>query len=77
MTPELERLAIEMYVRGLSTRDIEDTFKNKDGKNLISKDGISQITEALSEEYERFCSRELSGMTLSTYSLMPFMKVCV
>ena len=48
MTPELERLAIEMYVRGLSTRDIEDTFKDKDGKNLISKDGVSQITEALS-----------------------------
>lgn len=53
MTPELERLAIEMYVRGLSTRDIEDTFKDKDG--------VSQITEALSEEYERFCSRDLSG----------------
>jgi len=61
MTPELERLAIEMYVRGLSTRDIEDTLKDKDGKNLISKDGVSQITEALSEEYERFCSRDLSG----------------
>jgi len=29
--------------------------------NLISKDGVSQITEALSEEYARFCSRDLSG----------------
>jgi transposase-like protein len=61
MTPELERLAIEMYVRGLSTRDIEETLKGPDGRTLISKDGVSDITEALSEEYERFCSRDLSG----------------
>lgn len=61
LTPELERLAIEMYVRGLSTRDIEDTFRDDDGKSLISKDGVSQLTEALSEEYRRFCERDLSG----------------
>ncbi len=60
-TSELERLAIEMYVRGLSTRDIEDTLKDANGKKLISKDGVSQITESLSDEYERFCQRALSG----------------
>jgi transposase-like protein len=60
-TSELERLAIEMYVRGLSTRDIEDTLKDANGNNLISKDGVSQITESLSDEYERFCQRDLSG----------------
>ena len=59
-TSELERLAIEMYVRGLSTRDIEDTFKDDNGKNMISKDGVSQITESLSDEYNRFCERDLS-----------------
>jgi transposase-like protein len=61
MSSELERLAIEMYVRGLSTRDIEDALKAPDGQPLISKDGVSEITEALSEEYERFCARDLSG----------------
>jgi putative transposase len=60
-TSELERLAIEMYARGLSTRDIEDTFKDANGNNLISKDGVSQITESLFEEYDRFCQRDLSG----------------
>lgn len=29
MTPELERLAIEMYVRGLSTRDNRRHFKRQ------------------------------------------------
>jgi len=61
LSPNLERLAIEMYVRGMSTRDIEDALRTEDGKSLISKDGVSQVTEALSEEYERFCNRDLSG----------------
>ena len=60
-TAELERLAVEMYVRGLSTRDIEATLKDADGNHLISKDGVSQITESLSDEYDRFCQRDLSG----------------
>ncbi len=42
LTPELERLAIEMYVRGLSTRAIEDALRDKDGKTLISRDGVSR-----------------------------------
>ena len=58
---ELERLAIEMYVRGLSTRDIEDTFTDDSGQCLISKDGVSQLTDTLSDEYERFCERDLSN----------------
>ncbi len=60
-TAELERLALEMYVRGLSTRDIEDTLKDANGNNLISKDGVSQITESLADEYDRFGQRDLSG----------------
>jgi len=57
---ELERLIIEMYARGLSTRDIEDTLKDKDGNLMISKSAVSQVTESLSDEYERFCQRDLS-----------------
>ena len=60
ISPELERLAIEMYARGLSTRDIEDSLKDKDGTLLISKAGVSKITEELAEEYDRFCNRDLS-----------------
>lgn len=61
ISPELERLATEMYVRGLSTRDIEDTLKDHDGNSLVSKSGVSEITQSLSEEYDRFCQRDLSS----------------
>ena len=61
VSPELERLATEMYVRGLSARDIEDALKDEQGNLLHSKSGVSEITEALSKEYNRFCRRDLSG----------------
>ena len=36
-TRELERLAVEHYARGLSTRDIEDTFIDETGRRLLSR----------------------------------------
>lgn len=59
-SPELERLAMEMYARGLSTRDIEDTLKDEDGNVVVSRTAVSEITESLSKEYERFIKRDLS-----------------
>src|SRR5579859_1073644 len=42
---ELERLVVEMYARGLSTRDIEDTFRDRDtGACTLSRTAVSQIT---------------------------------
>ncbi len=61
ISPELERIAIETYVRGLSTRDIEDTFKSIDGNKMLSKDAVSKITESLHAEYEIFSQRDLSS----------------
>ncbi len=58
---ELQRLVVEMYARGLSTRDIEDCLTDREGHCLISKSGVSEITASLNEEYERFCRRDLSG----------------
>ncbi len=58
----MKRLAVEMYARGLSTRDIEEALRDKSsGKRLLSKDGVSELTKELWEEYERFCERDLSG----------------
>lgn len=57
----LERLALEMYVRGLSVRDVEEALKDQEGKLLLSKSSVSEITESLNEEYERFVARDLSG----------------
>src|SRR5271155_4660608 len=59
-TRELERLAVELYARGLSTRDIEDTFTDDTGRRLLSRAAVSEITEKLWAEYEDFCKRDLS-----------------
>jgi putative transposase len=60
-TRELERLAVELYARGLSTRDIEDAFTDDEtGRRLLSRAAVSEITEKLWAEYEDFCKRDLS-----------------
>jgi transposase-like protein len=59
-TETLERLALEMYARGCSTRDIEEIFRTEEGRLLLSRSGVSELTEALWEEYEEFATRDLS-----------------
>jgi transposase-like protein len=56
----LERLAVEMYARGCSTRDIEAVFKDEDGSSLLSRTAVSELTEVLWAEYEEFATRDLS-----------------
>jgi putative transposase len=63
-TEELEALAIEMYARGLSTRDIEALFADEGGQSLLSRTAVSEITERLWAEYEAFASRDLSEFDL-------------
>jgi len=57
---EVKKLTMEMYVRGLSTRDIEETFIDSEGHKLLSKSTVSKINEKLQEEYEKFSQRDLS-----------------
>jgi putative transposase len=57
----LEPLVQEMYARGLSTRDIEDLFRDDQGQKLLSRSAVSEMTEALWKEYKTFCERDLSG----------------
>jgi transposase-like protein len=59
-TAELERLAIEMFARGLSTRDIEAAFRDDTGTSVLSRTAVSQVTERLWQEYEAFVTRDLS-----------------
>ncbi len=61
LTPALEHLVQEMYVRGLSTRDIEEVFRDEGGGRLLSRTAVSELTEDLWEEYKRFCQRRLEG----------------
>ena len=60
----LESLVNEMYARGLSTRDVEDAFRDATGELLISKSAVSEITDRLWEDYQAFISRDLSGVEL-------------
>lgn len=56
----LESLVNEMYARGLSTRDVEDVFRDATGELLISKSAVSEITDRLWEDYQEFIARDLS-----------------
>ena len=42
-TAELERLAVEMFARGLSTRDIEAAFRDASGASVLSRTAVSQV----------------------------------
>ncbi len=64
-TAELERLAVEMYARGLSTRDIEAAFQDESGASLLSRTAVSQVTERLWQEYEAFAGRDLSEFVVA------------
>src|SRR5580693_5659508 len=55
-TQGLEDLAIEMLARGLSVRDIEDAFRDENGRLLLSKAAVSRLWE----DYQAFAQRDLS-----------------
>jgi transposase-like protein len=61
-TAALEDLAVEMYARGCSTRDIEEIFRGQDGRPLLSRTAVSELTEALWAEYEEFATRDLGDI---------------
>lgn len=57
----LEYLVTQMYSRGLSTRDVEDAFRDPHtGEMLLSRTAVSEITDSLWEDYQHFCQRDLS-----------------
>ena len=43
----LDRLVTQMYARGLSTRDVQDAFRDSTGELLISRSRVSEITDRL------------------------------
>ena len=60
-TAALEHLAVKMYARGCSTRDVEEILKDQEGNLLLSKSSISALSDRLWEAYEEFCQQDLSG----------------
>jgi putative transposase len=56
----LKKLIVEMYVGGMSHRDIEYGLEQAVGQFGLSKSAVREIAESLSEEYEAFRRRDLS-----------------
>jgi transposase-like protein len=57
----LKRLIVEMYAGGLSQRDMEYSLEKALGQFVLSKSTVSELTDTLTQEYEVFRSRDLSG----------------
>lgn len=57
----LKRLIVEMYAGGLSQRDLEYGLERALGQFVLSKSAVSEITDTLTQEYEAFRTRDLSG----------------
>lgn len=64
-SPNLEALATRMWVRGLSNRDIEALFVETFGERLLSKSGVSKISEQLAVEFEGWRKRDLSDLKIA------------
>lgn len=60
----LEKLVTEMYARGMSCRDVEDAFTDIFGRQVISRSGVSRITEQLSVEFDTWRKRSLEGLNI-------------
>lgn len=64
-TDVLDRLVVQMYTRGLSTRDIEDALREATGgEPVLARSTVSRISEVLWEDYEAFSQRDLSGLDI-------------
>jgi len=65
----LKRLIVEMYVGGMSQRDIECSLENALGHFVLGKSTASELSATPSEESEVWRTRELSKETV-TYLLI-------
>ncbi len=63
-TEELERLAIEMYARGLSMRDIEAAFTDASGRCVLRRTAASRVAEQLWADYQAFATRSLAEIPI-------------
>ena len=62
---ELERLAVEMYARGLSMRDIEAAFTAADGQTVLTRTAASRVAERLWADYQDFATRSLAEFSIA------------
>jgi putative transposase len=61
---ELTRLAVEMYARGLSMRDIEAAFTDGAGRCVLTRSAASAVCERLWGQYQAFAQRDLGALDI-------------
>jgi transposase-like protein len=61
-TEELEQLVRGMYVRGLSTQDVSDLYRDTFGASRLSKSTVSRVTQKLNQEFDAWKKRDLSEL---------------
>jgi putative transposase len=59
---DLEEMVRGMYVRGLSTRDVEGLYGDTFGENRLSKSTVSRITSRLNDDFDTWRTRDLSSL---------------
>lgn len=59
-TEVLKELVLEAYARGLSTRDVEEALNAATGGPVLSRSGVSEVTESLWADYQEFQQRNLA-----------------
>lgn len=60
----LGKMVTEMYVRGLSTRDVENMFVETLGQPLLSRSSVSRITRRLQQNFDAWKKRDLSELRI-------------
>jgi len=60
----LGKMVTEMYVRGLSTRDVENMFIQAIGQRLLSRSSVSRITRRLQRDFDIWKKRDLSELRI-------------
>ncbi len=63
-SPALEKLATRMWVRGLSQQDVQDLLVEVFGERVLSKSGVSEISEQLASEFDGWRKRDLSDLKI-------------
>jgi len=58
---DLEEMVRGMYVRGLSTMDVEGLYGDTFGESRLSKSTVSRITSRLNDDFDSWRKRDLSS----------------
>lgn len=60
----LEKLIPQLYIKGLSTRDIEDVLKETLKLNKVSRSVVSNLSKSIEDDFNKWRSRDLSKLDI-------------